>query len=252
MNTYIKAQMKRAGVLDTTGSGILDGSITNADINANAAIADTKLATIATALKVSNSATTAASANTASAIVARDASGNFVAGTITAALTGAASTNTTQGNGFVSWLTSSLNGIGTLVISGENAVKFKTTTTAYYHLSGIQYSKAATDKLTFTAADTINTAAAVGSFFGIWLVQINAAGTISTKSPAADQSYTSSALALAALPAVDAGNVALGRIIVNANANSKWTANTDDMTNGSDCVTATFTDATITAIPSSI
>jgi hypothetical protein len=43
--------------------------------------------------KVSNSATTAASANTASAIVARDASGNFTAGTITAALTGAASSN---------------------------------------------------------------------------------------------------------------------------------------------------------------
>ena len=52
--------------------------------NASAAIADTKLATIATAGKVSNSATTATSANTASAIVARDASGNFTAGTITA------------------------------------------------------------------------------------------------------------------------------------------------------------------------
>ena len=76
-----------------TSTMILDGTIVNADINASAAIADTKLATIATALKVSNSATTAASANTASAIVARDASGNFTAGTITAALTGAASSN---------------------------------------------------------------------------------------------------------------------------------------------------------------
>jgi hypothetical protein len=76
-----------------TSTMILDGTILNADINASAAIVDTKLATIATALKVSNSATTAASANTASAIVARDASGNFTAGTITAALTGAASSN---------------------------------------------------------------------------------------------------------------------------------------------------------------
>ena len=76
-----------------TSAMILDGTIVNADINASAAIADTKLATIATALKVSNSATTAASANTAGAIVARDASGNFTAGTITAALTGAASSN---------------------------------------------------------------------------------------------------------------------------------------------------------------
>jgi len=64
-------------------TAIAAGVIVNADINASAGIVDTKLATIATALKVSNSATTAASANTASAIVARDASGNFTAGTIT-------------------------------------------------------------------------------------------------------------------------------------------------------------------------
>jgi hypothetical protein len=72
---------------------IANDTIVNADINSAAAIVDTKLATIATAGKVSNSATTATSANTASAIVARDASGNFTAGTITAALTGAASSN---------------------------------------------------------------------------------------------------------------------------------------------------------------
>ena len=66
-----------------TSTMILNGTILDADINASAAIVDTKLATIATAGKVSNSATTATNANTASAIVARDASGNFTAGTIT-------------------------------------------------------------------------------------------------------------------------------------------------------------------------
>jgi hypothetical protein len=76
-----------------TSNKIADGTIVDGDINASAAIVDTKLATIATAGKVSNSATTATNANTASAIVARDASGNFSAGTITAALTGAASAN---------------------------------------------------------------------------------------------------------------------------------------------------------------
>jgi len=76
-----------------TSTMIKDGTIVNADINASAAIVDTKLDTIATAGKVSNSATTATSANTNSAIVARDGSGNFTAGTITAALTGAASAN---------------------------------------------------------------------------------------------------------------------------------------------------------------
>ena len=76
------------GSAKVTSGMIVDGTIVNADINASAAIADTKLATISTASKVSNSATTATSANTNSAIVARDSSGNFSAGTITANLTG--------------------------------------------------------------------------------------------------------------------------------------------------------------------
>jgi hypothetical protein len=67
-------------------------NITNADIAAGAAIADTKLAQISTAGKVANSATTATNASTANAIVARDGSGNFSAGTITANLAGNAST----------------------------------------------------------------------------------------------------------------------------------------------------------------
>jgi hypothetical protein len=68
--------------------------IVNADIDAAAGIVDTKLATISTAGKVSNSATTATNDNTVNAIVARDASGNFTAGTITAALNGNAATAT--------------------------------------------------------------------------------------------------------------------------------------------------------------
>ena len=59
------------------------GTVTSGTWNATA-ITDTYLATISTAGKVSNSATTATSANTANAIVTRDASGNFTAGTITA------------------------------------------------------------------------------------------------------------------------------------------------------------------------
>ncbi len=77
--------------ITVASSNIVDGTIVNADINASAAIVDTKLATIATGGKVNNSATTATSANTASAIVARDGSGNFSANTITANLTGTAS-----------------------------------------------------------------------------------------------------------------------------------------------------------------
>ena len=77
------------GIVKTTDTGsvtsamILDGTIVNGDISTSAAIADTKLATISTSGKVANSATTATDANTASAIVARDASGNFTANLIT-------------------------------------------------------------------------------------------------------------------------------------------------------------------------
>ena len=72
----------------TLTTSIANDTITNAMINASANIADTKLATISTSGKVQNSATTATSSNTGSTIVARDGSGNFTAGTITANLTG--------------------------------------------------------------------------------------------------------------------------------------------------------------------
>jgi hypothetical protein len=68
------------------------GTVTNTMLAGS--IADSKLSTISTSGKVSNSATTATSANTASAIVARDSSGNFTAGIITAALAGNADTAT--------------------------------------------------------------------------------------------------------------------------------------------------------------
>ena len=84
-------------ISNTGVTAIATGVIVDADINASAAIVDTKLATISTASKVSNSATTATNLNTASAIVSRDASGNFTAGTITAALTGTASGNLVSG-----------------------------------------------------------------------------------------------------------------------------------------------------------
>jgi hypothetical protein len=72
-----------------TNLSIVDADIANAaNINgskfADGTIADTKLATISTAGKVANSATTATSANTASAIVARDGSGGFSATTLNA------------------------------------------------------------------------------------------------------------------------------------------------------------------------
>jgi hypothetical protein len=87
-NTFAPGDTVTATKLNNLVDLATISGIVNADVSASAAIVDTKLATISTAAKVSNSATTATSANTASAIVARDASGNFAAGTITANVTG--------------------------------------------------------------------------------------------------------------------------------------------------------------------
>jgi hypothetical protein len=105
-------------------SGVMSASaIVNADIDASAAIADTKLATISTAGKVANSATTATSANTASAIVTRDASGNFSAGTVTATFSGNLTGNIT---GNVSGNSATTDGVKE---SSGTTLKYKVITT---------------------------------------------------------------------------------------------------------------------------
>jgi hypothetical protein len=124
---------------DVTGSGT--SSITTT-IGANkvtntmlaGSISDSKLNTITTVGKVSNSATTATDVNTANHIVLRDASGNFSSGTITASLNGNANTSTTLATGRTIGITGDLtytspsfNGstnvtaVGTLANSGVTA-----------------------------------------------------------------------------------------------------------------------------------
>jgi hypothetical protein len=67
-----------------TTAKIADGTLVNADLSPTAAIADTKLATIASPGKVANAATTGTRTNTPNTLVLRDAAGDFAAGTITA------------------------------------------------------------------------------------------------------------------------------------------------------------------------
>lgn len=131
-------------------------------------------------------------------------------------------------------------GDGTFSVAGlaKDTVpaQFKTTRTARYKIAGVTYSKVATTGIAFTAAHVVT-----ASKFGIVLVQINAAGTISTKVPVTPQAYNDAAAALAALPAADAANVALGYIALNNNA-IDWTANTHALTDGVDLTTASLTD----------
>lgn len=144
-------------------TAIAAGVIVDADINASAAIADTKLATISTAGKVSNSATTAASASTGSAIVARDANGSAsfknvkldgtTSGTVTvqpAAVAGTWSLTlpttagssgqvlSTDGSGVTSWAT----------VGGQTVVN----TTSSYNLSAADAGKL----IVYTGTSTAN------------------------------------------------------------------------------------------------
>ena len=119
-NTTSAHGLTIANVVSTSDTG----TVTNTMLAGS--IADSKLSTISTAGKVSNSATTATSSNTNSAIVARDSSGNFSAGTITAALSGNASTATTLATsrnfsitGDVTASAVSFNGSGNVALSAD-------------------------------------------------------------------------------------------------------------------------------------
>ena len=146
----------------TTWSQITAYPFVNADIASAAGIVDTKLATIATALKVSNSATTAASANTASAIVARDASGNFTAGTITAALTGTASNNLPLAGGTLT---------GNVILDNQVDARFREATANGTNYVGFQAPATIAADVLWTLPATDGTSAQV--------LSTNGSGTLS-------------------------------------------------------------------------
>ena len=137
-----------------TSDKILDGTIVNADINASAGIVDTKLATISTALKVSNSATTATDANTASAIVARDASGNFIAGKATLATADVTTVVETAS-------------IVSASATGTINIDFSTNPTVYYTLDA---SADWTINVRGTSSVTLNTALSTGQIATVTLL----------------------------------------------------------------------------------
>ena len=135
---------------------------------------------------------------------------------------------------------------GAALAISATAEMFKTVSAFTYYLGDMARTKPATDLLVFSAADTVNFAGAAPALFGAWLVQIDEAGTITTK-PAgglSDQVYTTALAAFDALPAPTIDNYVLGYITVNANTTASWTANTDNMTDASDCLTTVFTSLT--------
>ena len=212
-----------AGLTAITPLAIVDGDI------ANATITDAKLATIATAGKVSNSATTATSANTPFAIVARDASNNFTAGTITAnllgtaslatsaaACTGNAATVTTNAN-----LTGDVTSVGNataiapgVIINADinNAAAIVDTKLAQITTAGKVSGSAITTGNISTSGNitTTGTLSAQGLTFG------KGAGAISTN--------TAVGRSALATNAIGASNVAVGDNALNLSTSSNNTA----------------------------
>ena len=160
-------------------------SITNAMVATNAGIVDTKLAQINTADKVTNQAVGATSALSGGAysnaigankIVARDGSGNFGAGTITATLSGNATTATTlatgrtiQMTGDVTYTSPTFNGSAN--VTAAATITNDAVTTAKILNLNVTTGKIADDAVTF--AKMQNSAAAGLSVVGR---NINSAG----------------------------------------------------------------------------
>ena len=144
-------------------------------------------------------------------------------------------------NNLVNFLNAGLLQLGGLAISATPE-EFKTATDVIVNINGIQVTSSADADIPFTAAHVVTALK-----HGIILIQVDGAGAVSSKVPAATQAYDTAALALAALPDADADNVAIGYITIEADAGD-WTAITDDLTDGSDLTAATFVDADLSAI----
>lgn len=120
--------------------------------------------------------------------------------------------------------------ISTLMVTGGADATFKTTTTCIYRIGGVYYSKGAAAALTWSAANTINTGSAVGSYWGAWLITIGTDGTIHT-APAgglADQVYANEAAAIAAVLLLSpaASHIQIGYVTIEAVADGPFVANT--------------------------
>jgi hypothetical protein len=194
--------------------------IDTANTSTNGALTSADWNTFSTA---ATSVTAATDLNTVSTIVKRDASGNFAAGTITAALTGT-STNATN--------------VATTATNTTNAPFFPTFVSS--SSSGNQGVSTATG-LTFNpSTNTLTTTTFSGALSGNATTATNAGGF--TGSLAGDVTGAQGTTAVASVGGVTAANVAAGATLANAATNAN-TASTIVKRDAS----GNFTAGTITA-----
>lgn len=225
----------------TTSTGVVTNTMLAGSIT------DSKLSTISTAGKVANSATTAASVNTANAIVARDSSGNFTAGVITAALSGNADTatnatnatnavkagitedTTTNGSKYLTWVDAN---------TGNNPVKTTSTKLTFNPSTGVISATGFAGVLTGNASTVTNGVYTTDT--GTVTSAMIANGTIVD----ADIS-SSAAIATSKLAANTISGVALGS---NLNALTIGTGLSGSSYNGSSAVTVAIDSSVVTTL----
>jgi hypothetical protein len=168
-NTTTAHGITLANLVKTTDTGtvtsamIANDSIVNADINASAAIADTKLGTISTSGKVANTATTATSANTNSAIVARDGSGNFSANQITAAKVTGLSTPSADSDAAPKTYVDSILGSATSAATSATAAANSATAAASSATSAASSASSATSSASTATTQATNAASSASA-----------------------------------------------------------------------------------------
>lgn len=257
----ITTPLTTAGIVLTNAAGALSSTAT---------IADSYLANISTAGKVLNSATTAASANGASTIVSRDASGNFAAGTITANLTGNASGTAgslanalTFSTGLVLDSGTTFTGAAARTVSlgtvGTAGTYTKVTTDAYGRVS----SGTTLSSTDIPSLGNITNAGAIGSTTGL-VVSTTTSGVLTASSAlpngttATTQSASDNTTKVATTAYVDsavatgqAGFNVHGAVVVASTANitGTYTNGSSDQSQGTGIgATFVFTAATIDGV----
>jgi hypothetical protein len=241
--TFVNNETVTPAKLNSLAGGASVSNIVDSDVSSSAAIADTKLATIFTAGKVSNSATTATSANTANAIVARDASGNFTAGTITAGTITAASFSGPLAGNVIGNLTGTASAIADGAVSTTAKLANSIVTPAkmtQWLTSGTAQATTSGTSVDFTGIPSwakritvmfngVSTAAVVGGSSNI-LIQIGSS-TISTSGYNSGASYAStsgtwitSTTGFVAIPngMLFAAALYCGSLIISLISNNAW------------------------------
>lgn len=127
---------------------------------------------------------------------------------------------------------------------GADLTKFTIGNALVTRHAGRQVEKADEDDIAL-GTDTINTGTAAGQFWGIWMIEMTAAGVVTAKVPSADQVHASEAAAIAAIPAVTAGSVKLGYITVETVANLAFTAGTHEIDGTTPTSTVNFVDEAV-------